>query len=273
VSGRARRWLATLGVEGVVGLILVVAVIALAVIGPFIAVQSPLDFIDAPLAPPTPGEWLGTDVLGRDVLARVLWGGYRILGGGAIATLGGVFVGALLGIYAGHSRGWIDQAVMRSADAVQAFPQIILVLLFVSLLGPQTWLILTMVAFSHVPSVARVARGAALRVAEEDHIRFCEAIGMPQWRIIAGEILPNLRGILLVELGLRLAFSVVIIAALGFLGLGTQPPAADWGLMINENRIAMASNPWPVAVPVVLIAVLTIGLNLAADAISRRSRQ
>jgi peptide/nickel transport system permease protein len=96
---------------------------------------------------------------------------------------------------------------------------------------------------------------------------------MPQWQIIAREILPNLKGILLVELGLRLAYSVVIIAALGFLGLGTQPPAADWGLMINENRIAMASNPWPVVVPVLLIAILTIGLNLAADAISRRSGQ
>jgi len=273
VSVRARTWFFTLGLEGNVGLLLFLGVVVLAVIGPFIATQSPLDFIDAPLAPASPDEWLGTDVLGRDVLARVLWGGYRILGGGAIATIGGVLIGALLGIYAGHRKGWVDQAIMRTADAVQAFPQIILVLLFVSLIGPETWLILVMVGFSHIPSVARVARGGAVRVAEEDHIRFCEAIGMPQWQIIAKEILPNLKGILLVELGLRLAYSVVIIAALGFLGLGTQPPAADWGLMINENRIAMASNPWPVVVPVLLIAVLTIGLNLAADAISRRSRQ
>lgn len=273
MTGRVRGWLATLGLEGNIGLLLCISVVVLAAIGPFITSQSPLDFIDAPLMPPSADEWLGSDVLGRDVLSRVLWGGYRILGGGAIATIGGVLVGALLGIYAGYRRGWPDQAIMRTADAVQAFPQIILVLLFVSLIGPETWLILIMVAFSHVPSVARVARGGAVRIAEEDHIRFCEAIGMPQWQIIAHEILPNLKGILLVELGLRLAYSVVIIAALGFLGLGTQPPTADWGLMINENRIAMASNPWPVVVPVLLIAILTIGLNLAADAIARRSRK
>ena len=261
----------SLGFSGYLGLALTAMVVLVAVIGPFIATESPLDFVDAPLAPPNEFNWLGTDTLGRDVLARVLHGGWRILSAGAIATLCGVFVGALIGIYAGYSKGWVDNAVMRLTDAALAFPQIILVLLFVSLLGPQIWLILLLVAFSHVPSVARVARGAALGVVEEEYIRFCVAVGMPNRQIILREILPNLRTVLFVELGLRFSYSVVLIAALGFLGFGVQPPDADWGLMINENRIALASNPWPVVVPVFLIACLTIGLNLIVDANARRS--
>lgn len=264
---------AALGIEGMLGLTLTLIVVVVAVAGPFLTTQSPLDFVDAPLVPPSDLNWLGTDVLGRDVLARVLYGGWRILAGAAVATAAGVFLGSFLGILAAYRRGWVDNLIMRLADAVMAFPQIILVLLFVSLVGPQTWLILVMVAFSQIPSVARVARGAALRVVEEDHIRFCVAIGLPGWQIIVREILPNLRTILTVELGLRFVYAVVLIAALGFLGLGTQPPDADWGLMINENRIAMASNPWPVAVPVMLIALLAIGLNLCADAISRGDRR
>ncbi|MGO4560036.1 ABC transporter permease [Mesorhizobium sp. 2RAF21] len=269
MSRPALRWLSRLGVEGTLGLALTLAVVAIAAVGPFVTSQSPLDFVDAPLAPPSEFSWLGTDVLGRDVLARLLCGGWRILVGASVATAAGVFAGAFLGILAAYRRGWVDNVIMRLGDAVMAFPQIILVLLFVSLIGPQTWLILVMVAFSQIPSVARVARGAALRVVEEDHIRFCVVIGLPSRHIILREILPNLRTPLLVELGLRFVYSVVLIAALGFLGFGTQPPDADWGLMINENRIAMTSNPWPVVAPIVLIGCLAIGLNLCADALSR----
>jgi peptide/nickel transport system permease protein len=150
-----------------------------------------------------------------------------------------------------------------------AFPQTILALLFVSLIGPEAWLIVLVVAAIHAPQVARVARAASLRVAEEDFVRFAEAIGMSRGKIMVREIFPNIVNPLLVELGLRFTYSIALIAGLSFLGFGQQPPTADWGLMINENRIGLAANPWPVVVPILLIAVLTIGTNLFTESAAR----
>jgi peptide/nickel transport system permease protein len=108
-----------------------------------------------------------------------------------------------------------------------------------------------------------------LRVVEEDFVRFAEVIGMSGWKIMRREIFPNIVNPLMVEFGLRFTYSIALIAGLSFLGFGQQPPAADWGLMINENRIGMGQNPWPVVVPIVLIALLTIGMNLFTDALAR----
>jgi peptide/nickel transport system permease protein len=254
---------------GRVGLLLAGIVIALALAGPFLAPFSPETFIGAPFQGPAAAMPLGADVLGRDVLSRVLTGGYRILGLAAAATLLGVAVGALLGMAAGFLKGAADEIIMRLLDVALAFPQTIFALLFVSIMGSEPSLIALIVAAVHVPQVARVARAGALRVAGEDFVRHAEAIGMAPFRILVSEILPNLSVPLLVELGLRYTYSIALIAGLSFLGLGQQPPAADWGLMINENRIGMASNPWPVLAPVLLIALLTIGINLFTDAISR----
>jgi len=251
------------------GLLAVASVILLAVLGPFLAPYSPLDFIDAPFQPPSESSWLGSDALGRDVLSRILWGGYRVLAFSALATFLGVALGSFLGIFAGYEEGAVDELVMRLLDVLIAVPQIILVLLFVSIVGPEPWLILIMVAVNHVPSVARVVRSATLKVAKEDYVRFAELIGTARRRIIFREILPNVLGVILVETGLRFTYSIALIAGLGFLGFGTQPPTADWGLLINENRIGLTLNPLPVLVPVVLIAILTIGTNLFTDALGR----
>jgi peptide/nickel transport system permease protein len=254
---------------GMAGLILVGFVLALALLGPFLAPRSPLEFMAIPFQPPGRGLWLGADILGRDVLSRVLAGGYAILGLSAAATLLGVFAGALLGISAGYVKGAFDETVMRVLDVFLAFPQTILALLFVSIIGPKLWLITLVVAAIHAPQVARVARAATLRVAEEDFVRFAEAIGMRTARIMLREIFPNIVNPLMVELGLRFTYSIALVAGLSFLGFGQQPPAADWGLMINENRIGLAQNPWPVVAPILLIALLTIGMNLFTDAIAR----
>jgi peptide/nickel transport system permease protein len=254
---------------GQVGLVLAGFVIAAALIGPFLAPVAPEAFVGAPFQPPSFAMPLGADVLGRDVLSRVLAGGYRTLGLAAVATLLGVAVGALLGMTAGFLKGVADEGIMRLLDVALAFPQTIFALLFLSILGSELWLVALIVAAIHVPQVARVARAGTLRIAGEDFVRHAEAIGMNPLRILLGEILPNLSVPLLVELGLRYTYSIALIAGLSFLGLGQQPPAPDWGLMINENRIGMASNPWPVLTPVILIAVLTIGINLFTDALSR----
>jgi peptide/nickel transport system permease protein len=260
--------LARLG-AGAVGLAMAMAVILLAVAGPLVAPNSPLQFVGLPFQAPSAALPLGADGLGRDVVSRVLAGGYKILTIAALATMLGVMAGALLGVMAGYFKGVLDEVVMRLLDVAMAFPQTILALLFVSIVGPKPWLVTLMVAAIHAPQVARVARAASLKVAGADFVRFAETTGASNWKIMTREILPNIVDPLMVELGLRFTYSIALIAGLSFLGFGQQPPAADWGLMINENRIGMAQNPWPVVVPVLLIGVLTIGMNLFTDALAR----
>ncbi len=254
---------------GAVGLALVLLVVGIAAIGPFALPHSPTAFVGSAFAHPSWRFPLGTDVLGHDTLSRVLDGGYRILGLSLAATLIGVISGAMLGIWAGYAKGAADEVIMRLADVVMAFPQTILVLLFVSIIGAKLWLLTLMVGAIHTPQVARVARAATLRIAGEDFILYAESVGTARWRIIVREIFPNVTSPLMVEFGLRLAYSVTLIAGLSFLGFGAQPPAADWGLMINENRIGLMTTPWPVLVPILLIALLTIGMNLLTDAAAR----
>lgn len=254
---------------GLVGLVLAISVIALALAGPFVAPHEPEVFVGAPFQKANATLLLGADALGRDVLSRILTGGYRTLGLAAVATILGVAAGAILGMSAGFFKGATDEAIMRLLDVALAFPQTIFAILFLSILGSNPWLIAVIVAAIHMPQVARVARAGTMRVVSEDFVRHAEAIGMSPPRILLSEILPNISVPLLVELGLRYTYSIALIAGLSFLGLGQQPPTPDWGLMINENRIGMNANPWPVLVPVFLIAILTIGINLFTDALSR----
>jgi len=248
---------------------LTLAVLALVVVGPFVARNSPVDFIGTPFEPPSSYAPLGTDIVGRDVLSRVLSGGTVILSLSAVATLFGVMAGGMLGIGAGYFKGMIDDVIMRTLDVLLAFPQTILALLFVSVLGASFVLIAVLVAAIHAPQVARVIRAAALKVASEDFVEYARGIGATPLKILVREIAPNVIGPLLVEFGLRFTYSIALIAGLSFLGLAQEPPAPNWGLMLNENRIGLLGNPWPVVVPVLLIAILTVGVNLLTDAYGR----
>lgn len=242
------------------------AVLILVAVGPFVAPNSPIDFIGTPFEAPSSYAPLGTDFVGRDVLSRVLSGGTTILSLSALATALGVMGGGLLGIMAGYFKGPADDIIMRTLDVLLAFPQTILALLFVSILGSSFLLIAVLVAAIHAPQVARVIRAAALRVTGEDFVEFARAIGTSPINIMLREIAPNVSSPLLVEVGLRFTYSIALIAGLSFLGLAQDPPAANWGLMLNENRIGLMLNPWPVIVPVCLIAILTVGVNLLTDA-------
>jgi len=252
-----------------VGLVLVGVVTVIALAGPLLAPFSPTMLVGAPFGAPGGGHLLGLEYVGRDTLARVLDGGIRILPLAAIATAGGVGLGAFLGISAGYRGGAYDEIVMRTLDVLLAVPQIILALLLVSLAGASPLLVGTAVVLIHAPQVARVARAATLRAAQEDFVRYSQALSDPPLRIMLNDVLPSVAGPLLVESALRLTYSIGIIASLNFLGLGTRPPFPDWGAMINENRIGIDQNPWPVVVPVALVAVLTIGASLFADALAR----
>lgn len=252
-----------------VGVALTGLIVLIAVVGPFVAPYTPTEFLAIPYQTGVDGSLLGTDNRGRDVLTRFLWGGWTLLLLAGAAAGIGVAAGTVIGIIAGYRRGWVDDVLMRTNDVLLAFPQLIAALLVMSIIGPKVWLIVAVIAVSHMPRVARVIREATRKVIEQDYVKAAEAIGLPRWRIMTVEILPNVTSPLLVELGLRLTYSIGVVAVLGFLGMGLQPPTADWGLMINENRQGMTIQPWAVALPVTAIAVLTIGANLITDGLSR----
>ena len=262
-------WAAARTPRGAIGLGLASSVVLLAVIGPIVAPYASDALLTLTFAKPSGQFLLGSDFLGRDVLSRVLDGGWVLLIMAACATALGIAGGAAAGISAAYLRGRSDGIIMRAVDVILAFPQLVFALLLLSLLGPKLWLITIAVGFSHAPQVARVLRSATLDISERDFVKAAELQGMRPAKVMTKEILPNLVSPLMVEAGLRLTYSIVIIAGLAFLGFGQPPPAANWGLMINENRTGLPLNPWAVIVPAVLIALLTIGTNTFTDAFAR----
>jgi peptide/nickel transport system permease protein len=252
-----------------VGLAMFLALFAIAVFGRFVAPYAPTEFVGPPFSLPSSAYKLGTDFLGRDVLTRVLYGGLSVFVLGIAATVIGIVLGVSLGLVSGYARRWVDESIMRMLDVVLAFPSIVLTMLFVSILGPKLWLIVLMVGISHMPRIARVTRAATVELVARDFVKAAAAVGVPRRKILLYEVLPNISSPLLVEFGLRLTYSIIMIAALSFIGFGMQPPSADWGLMINENRIGITVQPWAVVAPVILIGALTVSTNLMADGLAR----
>jgi peptide/nickel transport system permease protein len=255
--------------RGAIGLGMATVVVLAAVVGPLVAPHDPDALVTLSFGKPSGQFLLGGDYLGRDVLSRVLDGGRVILVMAVCATALGLVGGALAGISAAYLRGVSDGIIMRTADVILSFPQVVFALLLLALLGPKLWLITLTVGVSHAPQVARVLRSATLDISERDFVKAAELQGMKPGKVMTKEILPNLVSPLMVEAGLRLTYSIVIIAGLAYLGFGQPPPAANWGTMIYENRIGLAQNPWAVIVPAALIALLTIGINTFTDAFAR----
>ncbi len=278
---RSRPWLVLLAAtwsqtRTKIGLAIILLLVGIAVVGPFFAPHAPDTGLTRPggfvggFEPPSDVASLGTDNLGRDVLSRFLWGGRSVLALSALATALGAVLGIFVGLLAAYSRGYLDDVLMRTQDVVLAFPQLVFALVLVATVGPELWLLVFAVGISTMPRIARVTRAAAVEVVERDFVRAAEGIGVPRRRILFGEVLPNITSPLVVEVTLRLTFNIAVIAALSFLGFGLQPPAADWGLMINENRQGLlAGQPWGVVMPVVAIGLLTIGTSLVGDGFAR----
>jgi peptide/nickel transport system permease protein len=252
-----------------VGLALCLLIAACAVIGPYVTPYNPTDYIDLAFAPPSSHSWFGTDYLGRDVFSRFLAGGQNLLVLAVLATGLNIVSGTIVALIAGYSLRFADEALMRSMDLLLAFPPIVLALMCVSVVGPAQWLIVLVVGLSQMPQSARLIRAAVVQVRDLDFVKYAEGIGLPRRRILRHELLPNVVAPLMVEIGLRLTFSIGLIASLDYLGLGVQPPAPDWGLIIQENQSGLSVTYWPVLVPVVAIALLTIGTNLVTDGIAR----
>jgi len=252
-----------------IGVALVGLIVLISIIGPYIAPYGPSTPVGVPNANPGGKAVLGTDYLGQDVLSRALYGGRSILVMAVLATALGLIAGGAIGLVAAYSRNALDDTLMRGMDVLLALPQIMLALVAVAIIGPRTWVIVAAIALTTVPRIARVARGAAQPVVERDFIACSEAMGVPRWRIVGGELLPNTLGPLMVEASLRVTYNIAVVAALAFLGLAPDPNGANWGTMIQENQIVLAVQPWGTLAPVIMIALLTIGTGLIGDGIAR----
>ncbi|AXB78520.1 ABC transporter permease [Novosphingobium sp. P6W] len=244
-------------------------VLVAALLGPLAAPQSPLGLVGPTYGLPGAGTLLGYDYLGRDVWSRLLHGGRSVLWMSFAASVIALAIGAVIGIAAGLSKRWVDHAVVWGTDVLLAFPDLILVLLVVSMLGREPWLIVLTVAVSFVPGVIRLARGVTLGVVSQEYVEAAKLMGYPWWRIVLLEILPNISTPLLVHLGIMLTWAIGMLSGLSFLGYGVAPPAADWGLMINENRAGLMIQPWAVLAPVAMIGFFALGTNLLAESVSR----
>jgi peptide/nickel transport system permease protein len=252
----------------VTGLVITVVIAVLAIIGPWLAPYGENEIVGKPFT--MEGSWLGTDYLGQDVWSRVLAGGGSILTISVLATALGMVLGIVIGVVAAYAGGWLDEAIMRLNDVALAFPQILLALLVLTAVDqPAWWMIVLLVGVSHAPRVARVARGVALGIVSRDFVHSAEALGESRLRVILAEVLPNMNAPLLAEAGLRLTYSIGMVAGIGFLGFAANPGAADWGQMINENRLALLVQPWGVLAPVIVIGIFTVGTNLMADGIAQ----
>jgi peptide/nickel transport system permease protein len=253
-----------------IGAGLTLLLVLIAIVGPLVAPYASDEFITRPFTSGADsGTVFGTDYLGYDVLSRFLYGGRSILLTALVATVIGVVLGVVIGLVAAYARNALDDILMRLMDVIMAFPQIMLALVAVSLVGAKNSVIILAIALTTAPRVARVARGAAQPVVERDFIGATEAMGVSRVRILFGELLPNILGPMMVEATLRLTYSIAVIAALAFLGLAANPDAANWGIMIQKNQVALASEPWGALLPILAIALLTMGTGLIGDGIAR----
>ena len=253
-----------------VGTTIVVIFILTAIFGPLLTPYSATEqiYTDA-RQPPSPDHWFGTDVLGRDVFSRVVAGAREILLLTGAATALAVISGASFGLLSGYRGGWLDEVFMRFFDGLLALPALLLALLVLGILGPSMMGIILVIVVVYTPIVARVVRSVVLDVKNMGFVEAAQLQGESQRRILFREILPSALPALSVEAALRFSYAIFLVASLGFLGVGVQPPSPNWGLMVKEARNAVSQTPWALYFPAAAIAVTVIGVNLMADALQK----
>jgi ABC-type dipeptide/oligopeptide/nickel transport system permease subunit len=214
------------------------------------------------------GDWaypLGCDGLGRDMLSRLIFGARVSLGVGFGVVLVSSLIGTLLGVFAGFARGAIDAVVSRVADVLLGFPYLVFAIGLMGMMGPGlSNIVITLVLKEWVVSF-RVARGETLGAREQDYVEAARALGCPAWRIMWGEILPNILSPVLVVATIRMAFVIIMESSLSFLGLGVQPPAVSWGSMVADGREFLAEGWWVATLPGLAILVVVLAINLAGQ--------
>lgn len=264
-----------LSFTGWIGAIIVGFWLFVALFGPALAPygENDLPFPDdyAQFQAPKDGAWLGTDFNDRDVLSRIMYGAGRTIGTALAATLLAYFAGVTLGIGAAVSGPYVDTVLSRINDAFLSLPTIMMGLVIVAAVGSSTVVLILTAAFIYASVVFRLARALGAEIMVMDYVEAARVRGEGRWWIVTREIWPNAALPLISDFGLRLIYVILFVSSLSFLGLGVQPPHADWGAMVRENLGAFQSYDGsiiPVVAPAVAIATLTIGLNLIVDDIS-----
>lgn len=220
---------------------------------------------DELLRSPSGAYWLGTDEFGRDILSRVMYGARLSLWVGFSSVIGSVIVGVTLGILAGYYGRWLDILISRIFDIMLAFPSILLAIAIVAMLGPSLQNALIAIALVNVPIFGRLVRSTVLSLKEEEYVEAARSIGMRDSRILFHHILPNSLAPIIVQGTLSIATAILDAAALGFLGLGAQPPDPEWGRMLADSRNLIQEAPWTVIFPGICIMLTVLGFNLVGD--------
>ena len=250
----------------VAGLIVIAIFILLAVFAPLIAPHDPLATSWTLVRkPPSALHWFGTDDLGRDVLARVIYGTRASLLAGAISVAIALAVGVPLGLLSGYRGGFLDALISRMTDAMLACPSLILAIAFAAFLGPSLGNAMIAIGITATPIFVRLTRAQTMNVKVEDYVEAARAIGNPRWRIALFHILPNILPALLVQATLSIATAIIAEAALSFLGLGQQPPAPSWGSMLNAAQRFLTNAPWMAVWPGLAIFLTVLSFNLVGD--------
>ncbi len=253
-----------------IGAVLVLGWVVIALVAPLIVPYNPIkgDFFNLQAAPSS-AHWFGTDNHGRDVLSRVLMGSRSVLLLAAASTLASLIVGTIIALAAGFYGGVVDEILMRIADAAMALPAVLLALLILAMMGPGDLGLFAATVIVFSPLVARVVRSAVLPLAGREFIDAAKLRGENDFSIMLRELVPNLLGVLAVEGSIRLGYAIFLIASLGFLGVGVQPPTPDWGVMVSDAQGYASQSPWMVIFPALAISSLVIGINLLSDGIKQ----
>ncbi|MDR7554087.1 MAG: ABC transporter permease [Armatimonadota bacterium] len=253
---------------GLAGLGILAAFLAAGLFAPWLAPHDPYEIaLEASLQGPSRDFWLGRDELGRDLLSRVVYGARLSLVIGAIAVAIGASVGVPVGAFSGYFGGWPDLLVQRAIDVLLAFPGILLAIVLVAILGVGLPQVMVAVGVVSIPVYARLVRGQVLAMRGQEFVEAARALGASARRILWRHILPNTMAVIIVQSTLQFASAILSAAALGFLGLGAQPPAAEWGTMLSSARQYIRLAPHSVTFPGLAIMLTVLGFNLLGDAI------
>jgi peptide/nickel transport system permease protein len=254
----------------VIGVGLLVTVIVLTLAAPLITSYDPneIDPLNA-LAPPlTPGHLLGTDNFGRDILSRILYGGRIDLLIAFGATSVTLVVGTAIGLFSGFVGGWVDSTIMRIVDLVFAFPFVVLVIAIVAMLGPSIFNMFVAIWLTSWITYARITRGHTLGAKQQEYVLAAKALGFRRSRVMLRHILPNVLSFVVIFAMVDAVGNVLLGAALGFLGLGAQPPSPEWGVMISDGRNYIFTAWWLTTIPGIAIVIVGVGFSLVGDGLA-----
>jgi peptide/nickel transport system permease protein len=247
------------------GMFVIAFYVFCALFAPIIAPYNESEIVGKAYGAPTPQNWFGLDQIGRDTLSRVIYGGRNTIGIALLTVLISFFIGGSLGIYAAVTRGWMDQIVSRLVDILMSIPVLIFALMLLTMAGKSVWNLIFILALLDSTRVFRLARNTALSVAVQDFVEAARLRGEKMLWIVFREIVPNILPTLIAEFGLRFSFVFLTIAALSFLGVGIQPPTADWGSMVAESKTLITFGKIQPLIPAAAIALLTVAVNFVVD--------